>query len=94
LKVYYDKYVLSVHALIVFTVFVSYLNEEKKTQSFSLLLCNYLLILKILLVARFKDPKAAILTLKILTGSRLRFWKIIPKAAGDKLILAHFPCSQ
>jgi hypothetical protein len=55
---------------------------------------TYLIILKILLVARFKDPKAAILTLKILTGSRLRFWKIIPKAAGDKLILAHFPCSQ
>jgi hypothetical protein len=30
-----------------------------------------LLILKILLVTRFKDPKAEILTLKMLTGSRL-----------------------
>ncbi len=35
----------------------------------SLLLRNYLLILKILPVSRFKDPKAAILTLKMLTGS-------------------------
>jgi hypothetical protein len=43
---------------------------------------------------RFKDPKAAILTLKMLTGSRLGFCKIIPEAACDKLILAHFPCSQ
>jgi hypothetical protein len=39
-------------------------------------------------------PKAAILTLKMLTGSRLWFFKIIPKAAGDKLILAHFLCSK
>jgi hypothetical protein len=31
----------------------------------------YLLILKIPPVTRFKDPKAAILTLKMLTGSRL-----------------------
>jgi hypothetical protein len=31
----------------------------------------HLLILKILLVARFKDPEVAILALKILTGSRL-----------------------
>ncbi len=30
---YYDKYVLSVHALIVFTIrFVSYFNEEMKPQ--------------------------------------------------------------
>jgi hypothetical protein len=32
---------------------------------------NYLLILKILSVTRFKDPNAAILALKMLTGSRL-----------------------
>ncbi len=31
---------------------------------------------------------------KMLTGSSLWFCKIIPKAAGGKLILAHFPCSQ
>jgi hypothetical protein len=41
-----------------------------------------------------KDPKAAILTLKMLTGSRLWFCKIIPEAACEKLILAHFPFSQ
>jgi hypothetical protein len=52
------------------------------------------LILKILPVTRFKDPKAAILTLKMLTGNRSLFCKIIPKAACDKLILAHFTCSQ
>ncbi len=33
---------------------------KKKTQSLSLLFGNYLLILKILPVTRFKDPKAAI----------------------------------
>jgi hypothetical protein len=49
-KIYYDKYVLSVHALI---------------------FKNYSLILKILPVTRFKGTKAAILTLKMLTGSRL-----------------------
>ncbi len=66
---------------------------KNQTQSFSLLLWNYWLILKILPVTRFKGPKAAIVTLKMLTGSHLWFCKIIPKAAGDKLILAHFPCS-
>ncbi len=60
-------------------------------QSFSLLLWNYLLILKILSVTRFKDPKAAILTLKMHTVGRLWFCKIIPEAACCvKLILAHF----
>ncbi len=70
------------------------MNNLNQTQSFSLLLWNYLLILKIHLVTRFKDPKVAILTQKMLTGSRLWFCKIIPKAASDTLILAHFPCSQ
>jgi hypothetical protein len=54
----------------------------------------YLLILKILPVASFKGPKAEILTLKTLTGSHLRFCKIVPEAACDKLILEHFPCNQ
>jgi hypothetical protein len=53
-----------------------------------------LLISKNLPVIRFKDPNVAILTLEMLTGSRLRFCKIIPEAACDKLILAHFSCSQ
>ncbi len=70
------------------------LEWKNQTQSFSLHLWNYLINLKILLVTRFKDPKAAILTLKMLTGSRLWFCTVIPKAAGDMLILAHFPCSQ
>jgi hypothetical protein len=50
--------------------FVSKLMKNQN-QSFSLLLRNYLLILKILSVTRFKDPKAAILTLKMRIGSRL-----------------------
>jgi hypothetical protein len=33
---------------------------------FSLLLLNYLIVLKILPVTRFKDPEAAILILKLL----------------------------
>jgi hypothetical protein len=45
-------------------------------------------------VTRFKDPKAVILTLKMLTGSRLWFCKLILEAACDMMILAHFSCSQ
>jgi hypothetical protein len=67
---------------------------RNQTPSFSFLLYNYLLVLKILPVALFKDPKAAILTLKMLTGSRLWLCIIILEAACDKLILVHFPCSQ
>ncbi len=81
LKTYYGKYVLSVHALIVFTIFCFVLTWKNQTQCFSLLLWNYLLILKILPVTRFNDSKAAILPLKMLTGSHLWFCKIIPKAA-------------
>ncbi len=62
--------------------------------SFSLLLWIFLLILKIVPVTSFKDPKAEILKLKMLTESRLWFCKIIPEAACDKLILEHFPYSQ
>ncbi len=79
LKGNYDKNLLSVHALIVNTIFCFLLEWKNQTQSFSLLLWNYLLILKILPVTHFKDPKAAILTLKMLTGSRLWFCKIILK---------------
>jgi hypothetical protein len=50
--------------------------------------------LKILPVARFKDPEAAIYTLKMLEETRLCFCKIIPEAARDKLILLHFSCGQ
>jgi|LakMenEpi03Aug12_release.lakeMendotaPanAssembly.Ray.scaffolds.fasta_scaffold1001317_1 hypothetical protein len=53
---------------------------RNQTQSFSFLFWTYILNLKIPRVTRIK---AAILTLKM-----------IPKAAYDKLILAHFLCSQ
>jgi hypothetical protein len=59
-----NTYVLSVHAPIVFTNFCFSLEWKNKTQSFSLLLWNYLLILKILPITLFKDAKAAILTRK------------------------------
>jgi hypothetical protein len=53
-------------------LFASYLTEKIKLK---VLACSfeimYLLFLKIFPVTRFKDPKAAILTLKMLTGSRL-----------------------
>ncbi len=67
---------------------------KNQTQSFTFLLWNFILILEILPVTCFEDSKAAILTRKMLTGSRLWFCKIIPEAACDKLIPAHFPCSQ
>jgi hypothetical protein len=41
-------------------------------------------MLKIFQITCFKDPKAAILTLKMLSGSRLCFCKIMPEAACDK----------
>ncbi len=50
--------------------------------------------MKIPPLIRYKDPKAAILSLKMPAGSHLWFCTIIPDAACDKLILAHFPCSQ
>jgi hypothetical protein len=50
-------------------------------------------ILKILPVTHFKDPKAAILTLKLFKGNLLGLCKIAPEATCDKLILAYFPCS-
>ncbi len=80
--------VLSLHALIVSTM-VCFLVDGKIK-----LLLYYLLIMKIHPVTHFKGPKAAILTLKLLTGSRLWFCTIIQEAACDKLILAHFPSSQ
>jgi len=67
---------------------------KNQTQRYILYLLNYLLILKILPEARFKGPKAAILSLKMLTGSRLLLSKIIPEAAYDKFILAHFPAAN
>jgi hypothetical protein len=45
-------------------------NQTENFSSFELL-GTVLTNLKILLVTRFEDPKAAILTLKMLTGSRL-----------------------
>jgi hypothetical protein len=56
---------------------------KNQTQSLRLLFRNYLLHSKILPATRFKDPTAAILKLKMLTGSRLRFCKIIPEAGSN-----------
>ncbi len=68
---------------------------KNETQSFSLLLWNNLLILKILPVTRFREPKAAILTLKMLTGSRLWFCKIIPQKLPDtSWFLRIFPAAN
>ncbi len=67
-----SRYLLSVHALIALTIFLS--SWKYQIQSFSLPLWYCLLILKILRVTRLKDPKAATLKLKMLTGSRL--WKV------------------
>jgi hypothetical protein len=86
LKAYINKQVLYVHALIVFPIFCFLGDEKIKLKACSLKLLNNF---ETLPVTRFKDPKAAILTLKMLTGSRLGFRKIIPEAACDKLILAH-----
>jgi hypothetical protein len=61
---------------------------KKLNSKFSLaplkLLTNFENLL--ILVTRFKDPKAAILILKMLAEIRLPFCKIIPEAACDKLI--------
>jgi len=46
--------------------------------------------LKILPLTHFKDPKAAILTLKML--KMLKILKNDTGAACEMLILAHFPC--
>jgi hypothetical protein len=45
------------------------MKNQTKVLAFSF--TNYLQFLKILPVTRFKDPKAAILSFKLLTGSRL-----------------------
>ncbi len=72
---------LSGHVLLVFTIL--FLSRWKNQTQFQLGPWNYLLILKILPVSRFKEPEAAILRLKMLTGSRLWFCKIIPEGACD-----------
>ncbi len=64
-----------------------FLSLWKTKTTFSLLFWNYELILKILQVTRLKDPKAEILAMKMLTGSRLWFWKIIPEENKKRLAL-------
>ncbi len=66
LKVYNNKLILSVHTLIFFYKFLLLSWWKNQTQSFSLLLLNYLLILKILTVTCFKDLTATISILKCL----------------------------
>jgi hypothetical protein len=73
--------------------FYFFINWENQTRSFTLIPWNCLQILKILPVTNFRDPKVAILTLKMYTWSCLWLYKVIPEADCDKLILAHFPCS-
>ncbi len=58
---------------------------KNQTQSFSLLLWNYTYFEKNPSSNPLQeDPNAAILTLVMLTGTRLWFCKIIPEAACDK----------
>jgi hypothetical protein len=52
--------------------------KKSKLKGFRLLLLNYLLISELLQETRFKDPKSANLTLKLLSGSRL-ICKTIPE---------------
>jgi hypothetical protein len=73
--------VLSVQALILFTIFCFLIDENIKLK---ILACFFeITFLNILSVTCFEDPKAAIMTQKMLTGSRLLFCKIIPEAACD-----------
>ncbi len=87
--------VLSVHALTVFTIFCLLVVEKIKLK---VLACSseipVLTNSENPLVTRFKYPKAAILTLKMLAGSRLWFCNIIPEADCDELTLAPFAFSQ
>jgi hypothetical protein len=66
----FNRCFLYMYVLLVFTIFC-YLGEKIKSKNCSLFLLNFFLILKILSVTLFRDPKAAILTLKMHTGSRL-----------------------
>jgi hypothetical protein len=84
--------------MIVFTIFCFLVDEKIKLKVFSLhaplkLLTNFGNSSS-KSANHFKEPKAQIWTLKMHTRSRLRFCQIIPEAAFDKLIVAHFPCSQ
>jgi hypothetical protein len=69
----YDiSYVLSVHALLVLTVFLLLCFVDKnETQIFNLHVLNYLLIFIIPSVTLFRNSKVAILTLKMHSGRRL-----------------------
>ncbi len=56
--------------LTVFTIFVALLMKKNQTQSFSLAPLKLLTSVEILLVTCFQDPKAVILTLKMLKGAQ------------------------
>jgi hypothetical protein len=70
LKAYNNNQVLSVHALLAFSFFVSKF-MAKSNSEFYLAPLKLLTTFENLLVTRLKDPKATILTLNMLTGSRL-----------------------
>jgi hypothetical protein len=86
--------VLSVCALIVFTIFCFSVDAKinLKFEVAPLKLFTNFENPSLLPVIRFKGPNAAILTLKMLQEAA--FDSVQPEAACDKLILAHFPCSQ
>jgi hypothetical protein len=75
LKAYNNK--RSVHALMVFTILCFLVDEYTKLK---VLACSFE-ITNLNNPSLFKDSKAAIVTLKMLTGSRLRFCKIITEPA-------------
>jgi hypothetical protein len=86
------KQVLSVHALVVFTIFCFLVDEITKFQVLAS-------PLKLLLnfenpCCIFQNPKAGNWTLKMPKGNACESVKNMPEAAGDMLIFAHFPCSQ
>jgi|LakMenEpi03Aug12_release.lakeMendotaPanAssembly.Ray.scaffolds.fasta_scaffold611588_1 hypothetical protein len=80
----------SVHALIVVTIFYFFSWWKNQTQIFSLAYFKLLTNFENPSSNRFKEPKAAILTLIILTEGRLWFCKIIPEAAFTSQFLRIF----
>jgi hypothetical protein len=73
----------------VFTFFVS-VDEQKVSDCSLKLLANF----ENPSSNPLERPQSGDLTLKMQTGSLLWFCKIILEAICDKLILAHFSCSQ
>ncbi len=72
LKAYNNKKMLSVHVLIIFTIFlVGFLVDEKIKLKYVVCSFDITVLIYFETPSSFKDPKAAILTLKMLTESCL-----------------------